>query len=623
MVWGVMFRESALSGRQEPVLDEPFDESGSVVDRFDAIARRFPSRPAVQDTHKTVTYRELQSIARRITAALAAAPMVGNGPVAILLPSDVTLPAAMLGVLAAGRAYVALDPGHPHERNNLILAEAGASAIVSLSALAARARIGSPQGVPVISIDRLSADGQAQPASRPRPDDLATISFTSGSTGQPKGVALDHRGLMRRIATFTAASQITCTDRLALLASPSVSTASRTIYGALLNGASLHILPPLVLGVPMLVQQLKARGITHFNSGATLLRRIAKGIAPGERLECVRIAGIRGERLLWNDVDICRRVFSRDVAVHTGLSSTETGPFIQGTADEGLRAETRHPPLGRPVQGWDVTIVDPGGKPVADGAPGEIVVSGRFIARGYWRGRAGRVESFPVDPANPDARIYRTGDHGVRRPDGLIEFIGRSDQQIKLHGQRIELGEIEAALQSCSGVHEAAALARRDSNGVARSIVAYVVLEPGTQGLLPRHLQTMLAHRLPRHMVPARICLVEQLPRLSSLKIDRQALARRDAERVSETRDEDSDPLVRAVAGVLETIIGVSGATSEDTVASLGGDSLEALNVFAELERRYGAGLLLAKVDMDSSIGALARWIAREGSRGGSVIALS
>jgi acyl carrier protein len=259
-----------------------------------------------------------------------------------------------------------------------------------------------------------------------------------------------------------------------------------------------------------------------------------------------------------------------------------------------------------------VTIVDADGHQVVDGEVGEFVVASRYLALGYWREPELTAHAFAVDPADPEGRIFRTGDMGRRRPDGLFEFVGRKDQQIKLHGHRIEPAEIESALTALRDVRDAAVVIRYSEAGLPLAIVSYVVLRPGIRGLLPRHLQSILAQRLPRHMVPSQIMLVGDLPRLPNFKIDRQQLAHLDAEQSIRPRDHLVEPLINEIAGIIEAVLGVSNATADDNVASLGGDSLQEVSAMAELERQYAMRIPADVIEQRLTIRQIADWVASQ-----------
>ena len=251
-----------------------FQLDGSVIDRFGAIARRLPCEVAVQDAATYLTYAELAELVNRIAAAITAAVQRRPGPIAILLQANAYLPAAMLGVLAAGRAYVPLDAEFPIERNGVIIDDAGACAIVSSDHLLREVRHWLTHELPVIDIDDLPKP-ESPNVSRIGPDDIAAIYYTSGSSGRPKSVAWNHRSVVHWVRVFTDAAQIKCTDRIALLFSAGISASWRAIYSSLLNGACLNILPPLRTGLPGIIDQIRARGITILHAVPALMRQIS------------------------------------------------------------------------------------------------------------------------------------------------------------------------------------------------------------------------------------------------------------------------------------------------------------------------------------------------------------
>jgi acyl-coenzyme A synthetase/AMP-(fatty) acid ligase/acyl carrier protein len=597
-----------IEGPSELPADFAFNDS--IGDRFHEAARRFSSRLAIQDTTRSLTYAELAALVDQIAGATTVATQGRTGPVAILLAADANLPAAMLGILAAGRSYLPLDADSPVERNALIVSEAGACALISNRDVLARTRATFPRDLALIDIHDLPTPLQPSVMARAEPGDLAAIYYTSGSSGVPKGVAWSHRNLLHWVDQFGDVAQISPADRTLLLFSASVSASYRSIYCALLGGASLHILPPRDLGPARLAREIRARKITIYHSIPRLVGRIAESLGSGDRLDSVRVACIGGDRVQWSDVDECRRSFAKDVRVYTILSSTETGPYIHGFVDDSLRATTAHPPVGRPAPGWSVTIAGDGGRPVPDGEVGNIVVTSRFTALGLWRGSDQRVVAFPRDPADPLGCVFASQDRARRRHDGLIEFVGRNDQQIKLRGYRIELDEVEFAFAACAGVKDAAIVVRRDERDVPRSLAAFVETRPGHERLRPRELRSMLSKRLPFYMIPATIRMVDDLPRLDNFKIDRVRLAEMDAARLAKTVDATDDPLIAQVVEIFEAALGNVSAAPEDNIWSLGGDSLQAIRVAIRLESHFGIAIPPDVFVASPTIRELARWFA-------------
>jgi amino acid adenylation domain-containing protein len=593
---------------------EPFPSSaikGSIIDRFRATARDFSSRIAITDRARHLTYAELAILVDRIAAASVVASAGRLGPVAILLPNEINFPAAMLGVLASGRGFVPLDAGHPDERNRLIAARSGAAAVVSAGALAERVRTLFPRNLPVVDIDAVGHFTGPKPTDRSTADDLAFIVYTSGSTGTPKGAYHNHRNLLHDVMQQTNTLHLDHTDRVALQYSPTVVGAIREIMMTLLNGATLHILPPRDLQPEGLVRAIEEHGITICRLVPTLLRRIAEVLRPDQRLSSVRVMGLGSQRVDWSDFDIFRRCCSPEAFLIVGIGATECGGnFCHWFVDERLRTAGGRLPIGRILPDASVTIADDDGRPVAQGEIGEFVVASRYIALGYWGDPELTARAFKVDPTDTGIRSFRTGDIGRIRPDGLLEFVGRNDQQIKLRGHRIELGEIEFALAGCDGVEDAAVVVRRDGAGLPRSLVAYVEPRRGNGELRPRDLKSILWKRLPQYMIPATINMIDPLPRLPNLKIDRTRLVQIDTARMEQMVVPIDDPLIAELVRIFESVLGDVKATPDDNISSLGGDSLQAVKVVLELESRFGIAIPVDVFESTQTIRELAGWVA-------------
>ena len=558
---------------------------GALPDRFDLIARRYADRVAVCDLERQLTYAELAADADRIARAVAAmeAP---DGPLALVAPLDARLVAGFHGALAAGRIVVPIDPEHPAERNRRIAGHCGVTAALAPSALADPARALLSGALPLLELDRLSpAPGPAP--KRPSADDPAFVIYTSGSTGQPKGVVHSHCGALAATEVLSRICELGPEDRTGLFFAGTMTTIA-LIEAATLTGAALHILPAQRLGAERLVEEIRARELTVLHIVPTLLRRVAETVGTGRRLDHVRVVRLMGERCEWGDVELIRAAFGSHVQIKLGIASTEVPiSYAHWTIEDRLASEGGRLPVGRATPSLGLTLCDDDGAPVPEGEIGEAVVSSPHVALGYWREPELSAAAFRPAPCEPRARTFATADMCRRRPDGLIEFVGRKDELVKLRGHRIEPAEVESAIRSCSGVADAALVVRSTPEGRARALVAYVERRPAEEGLLPRHIFSMTSRKLPAYMVPS-VFYVEPLPRLPNFKIDRQALQRLDATRASDPSARQGDPMLDLVACAFEAVIGCSGATGEDDLLSLGGDSLQAVEVLLELQRRLG-----------------------------------
>ncbi len=593
---------------------EPFPYAaldGSIQARLQLMVQRHAGRLAVQDADTSLTYGQLAERAGRIAAALA--PLVEHrpGPIGILLGNDARLPPAIFGALAAGRAFVPLDASHPIERNRLIASHAGAAAVICGGAMAEPLAAALGADLPVLDIEDALEHAPGRPWLHVAPDELAYLLYTSGSTGTPKGVCHSHRNCLHDVLVITNNAHQSCEDRIGVFYG-GVIGAMRRIFSTLLNGASLHMLSPQALEAEGLVEQIRTRGLTGYHGVPTLFRRIAAAVPPGERLDSLRLVRLSGDRSEWSDYDLFRRICGPDAHFGVSLGSTEvSSTYAHWFVDPSLRELGGRLPVGREMDDVSVEVTDAEGQVLPDGETGEFRVTSRYLATGYWNAPELSAAAFSADEADPGLRTFITGDMGFRRPDGLLEFVGRKDHMIKLRGHRIEPAELETALGACEGVVDAAAVIRRDAGGVPCAMVAYVELDPGEDTLLPRHLMAMISRVLPRHLMPAVIFIEPRLPRLMNFKIDRATLARLDSSRGARDEARASDPLLDKVAGAFESVLPGAKATADDNLLSLGGDSLQAVQLAIELKRRVGFGVPGAVVRQSQSIGQLAAWISR------------
>ena len=563
----------------------------SIIDRFEAVARLYPDRLALRDQVRSLTYAQLESLSHRIAAAIGALA-VDPGPVGVLLSHEARFPAAILGVLAAGRICVPLDADHPADRNGRIAAHSGVTLLIATAELAEKVRALFPAGLVVIDLDGIGASdlpaSGTPPAMRPQPDDIACVLYTSGSTGAPKGVFQNHRSLLHDVMEAVLSTGISCQDRNALFYPPSVIAGLLTMFTGLACGSTQEVLPPRIFGRTALAGQVKARGITEMSLSPTLFRHLADTLAAGECFEDMRMLTLGGERVDWSDFDVFRRACPPQAKLRVHLGATECWTLhTEWKVDASVRARYPRLPVGRAIPGRRVDIVGEDGEPLPDGEIGEVRVTSRHIALGYWREPELTARSFTVDPHDPLQRRYRTGDLVRRHDDGLVEFVGRKDKQIKLHGYRIEPDEVEAALKACAGVAGAAVLVRNDAAGVPLALAGYVQLQAAERGVTPDRLAALLRERVPPYMMPAEIVILDQLPWLPNFKIDRQRLAQIDAARLSERPRAESSPLIGELIDTFKQVTKAADATPSDNVLSLGGDSLQALELMLEISRRF------------------------------------
>ena len=575
----------SISDKQTVIPFPEAEREGTVFSRFLKIARLRGDEAALIDGGTTLSYAELLERVWPIAAAVK--PLQAAGPVALFLDHGVEYPIAILGVLAAGRGCVLLDADQPAARNQVIAEQSGAIAVVTTEDHLAAASNLFGRAVPVIDLDGLPAAGTEAMATGTGPDDLTFIIYTSGSTGTPKGVFQNNRGELQDLRECIETERLGPGDRLPIFYAPTVASSLRVTLSALLSGGTLCLYYPRDMEPAQLAEIVRRDGITVFRSVPALFRHVVDALGPGDKLETLRLVLLGGDRVDWTDVDAFRRACRDDAELLIVLGGTETWTLhILWFFDGKLVDRSEKLPVGRAVPTRRVTLVDDAGNPVPVGEVGEIVVNSRFLALGYWRNPEATARAFSVDPEDPGKRSFRTGDLARLRPDGLIEYAGRKDFQIKLAGHRIEPGEVENAFREIDGVDDAAVIVRRGPDGAPKAMVAYLTTGPRLAGAKPRHLLWMIARRLPAHMVPAVAFLRDDLPRLGNMKIDRKALAVADGEMMSAGAD-DGSPLIRDIIDIFEKVVGLGGATPEDNLASMGGNSLNAVEIALEIERAF------------------------------------
>lgn len=546
---------------------------------------------AVQDAAAALTYAELTRLAGRVGEL--AAPFVAPGrPIGILLAPSTDYVAAILGLLARGICYVPLDASFPAARNAEIASRAGMSAVIVDETTAAAMRDSVPD-IPRVRMPALDTCEGATFRVTATPDDLAAIFYTSGSTGRPKGVFQSQRAVLYEVLRHCWRAGLQRGEGVALIYSPSVSGATRDLYGSLAAGARL------------VVVDVRSQGLTRaasiFADGEVAVLHIIPGLframfsepigaAADRLLRGLRLVHLISDRVQQSDVELFRRCFPAECRLCIDLATTETYSYASWYPDHDIAIERLLVPVGYPRADAPVRLIDDEGAEVAPGELGEIVVSSPSLSLGYWCDPAMTAERFKQSAILPDAREFHTGDMGRLLPGGLLEFVGRKDRQTKIRGNTVHLAEIEAALAACRGVAEAAAIVRAGPNP---AIVAYYVAEAGASAD-PAAIARWCAERLPAHMRPSELIARDALPRLPSGKPDLGELGREDEQRArASVSAEFPDHARLPVSGIeqvvresWERILGPGSFDAGATFEAVGGDSLKGLNLVVELERR-------------------------------------
>ncbi|MEV4126453.1 non-ribosomal peptide synthase/polyketide synthase [Nocardia sp. NPDC049707] len=559
-------------------------ETATLTERFALAAALDPTAVAVRAGTRSLTYAELDAWSNRLARRLIAAGVGPEALVAVALPRSVELVVALVAVIKAGGGYLPIDPNYPADRIEYVLDDARPiCAITSTAAELTPGWFGGPV-LDIAAANRGSIDSsaitQAQRRAPLNPAHTAYVIYTSGSTGQPKGVVIPHRNVLRLLDNTQCHFDFGPADVWTLFHSYAFDFSVWELWGALLHGGTLVVVDYYTSRSPQqFAQLLAAERVTVLNQTPSAFYQLIAAEPPdelalryvifgGEALEPQRLGGWfarhpRSPRLvnMYGITETTVHVSYRPIEADTGSASV----------------------IGGAVPGLVVRILDARLRPVPVGVPGEIYVSGGQLARGYLGRPALTASRFVADPyAGAGALAYRSGDLARWTADGELEYLGRADQQVNLRGFRIELGEIEAALLAASAaVREVAVVVRSDLVDELR-IVAYVV---GSDAIDTAQLRQQLARRLPEHMVPAAILVVDRIPLTVNGKLDRAALPAPVFE--GTTYRKPGTFVEEIVAGAFADVLGLADVGADDDFFALGGSSLLA----AKAAARIGAAL--------------------------------
>jgi amino acid adenylation domain-containing protein len=549
-------------------------------------AATMPDAPAVRFGPVTLTFRELDSRAGRIATWLAAQPGVGpDARIGLHMDRSDWLVAALWGILKAGTAFVPLDPVDPAERVRFIVGDAGCTIVLADSRHAA-AYADLPA---VTAVDpRAITDRPARaPIRHHRPGSLAYVIYTSGTTGKPKGVMVEHRNLSHYIAWaarhyYPAGDGGSCGLHSSLAFDLTITSLFLPVY----CGRTLHVFAQDRDPRQMLADGLDpALGIDTLKltpSHISLLKDLAP-VRTG-----VRVAIVGGETLLPDQVASLERL-NPAMTIHNEYGPTET---TVGCIVRQVRSTDWRILIGRPIDNTAIYILDRALRPVPIGVAGEIFIGGAGVTRGYLNRPDLNAARFLPSPFHPGERLFRTGDTGRWLPDGEIDFLGRNDDQVKIRGHRIELGEIEACLLAHPAVSKACVTARTDGTG-AKALVAYVVSTLGD--LLETELRRHLRGRLPDYMMPAWLMPADDIPLTVNGKVDFRRLPLPE-DLPGRPRTAPRTETERRLCALWSAVLGRSGFGIDDGFFDLGGHSLKAMQVTAQIYRDFGVQVSLRDV---------------------------
>ncbi|MFJ8495720.1 amino acid adenylation domain-containing protein [Streptomyces sp. NPDC094038] len=605
------------TAQREMVIDRWNDTAAelidaSVLDLFEAQARRTPDAVAVVADGAEISYAELDARANRLARHLVARDAGPESVVAILTDRGLDVTAALLAAWKAGAAYLPLDPKQPAERIGHLLADSGAHSVLATRSVS-HALPGSGPGsaVPVLVMDdpATAAHLADLPGTSPRPEDggiraqpghPAYVMYTSGSTGRPKGVVVTHGGLANYVASVPGRLGWGGPgERYGLLQAQVTDLGNTVVFTSLTTGGELHILDAgTVVDADAVARYLRDHRIDHVKAVPSHMAALSAeaGVAsvlPRKSL----VLGGEAASAEWvrEVVDAGGSAGGCAVFNHYGPTETTIGVLTMALDEETVSGGVV--PVGTPVANTRVFVLDRWLRPVAPGVTGELYVAGAQLARGYVGNAPLSAERFVACPFGAGERMYRTGDRARWTTEGRLVFAGRADDQVKIRGFRIEPGEIQASVAAHPQVRQAVVMAREDGPGETR-LVAYVVsAAPSADGAeasrsaeeLAASIRRFVRSRLPEHMVPSAVVVLDALPLTGAGKLDRRALPTPERVTSDAVSRAPADAREEALCAAFAQVLGVESVGAEDDFFALGGHSLLAIRLISRIRTALGA----------------------------------
>lgn len=561
--------------------DEALEET--IPGRFEQYVRRYPDWIAFKTRRKTLSWDALNRAANRVARTVLGTFQNRERPIALLVDQESSIVAGM-GVLKTGGFYVPLAPSHPRARNNYILTETEAALILTDRNHLALATELAQTNYQIINIDELDPGLSTENLGLPiSPDAFAYIAYTSGSTGEPKGVVNTHCRVIHGIG-HDKRFKLGPADRFT-----NVGSSESNAFYALLSGAGSFPWYVKEEGLAHLADWLVQEEITVYRSGPRVFREFVSTLTGKEEFPKLRAINLAGEPMRRDDVEVYKKHFSSDCLLINTLGTREVGPFRVYVIGKETEIIGEIVPVGYAMPDKEVLLLDNDGQKVGFNQVGEIAVRSRYLSMGYWRRPDLTKAKFLPDTESGDRRIYLTGDLGRMSLDGCLRHLGRKDFQIKIRSLRVDVSEVEKALANHPGVKEAIVTSRQDPSGDAQ-LVAYFVpsshLAPTVSGL-----RNFLQGKLPDYMIPSAFIKLDAIPLTStgSGKVDRRALPDPGKERpdLDTPYVAPRTPVEEEVAKIWTEILALNLVGIHDNFLELGGHSLAATRVVSHVLKTF------------------------------------
>ena len=564
------------------------DVEKSIPDRFEKIANKFPNRTAVQSGADVLTYARLNFMSNQIAHKVLSRLKSRGQPVALLFGHQPPIVAGILAVLKSANLYVPLDPSYPVDRLRYMIEDSTAKLILTDNEYYALARKLAPEGMEIININDL--DGQTSGENLKlvlAPLNHAYIIYTSGSTGQRKGVLHNHSNVLYSVYIESNSLHICTDDRIGLLHSFSSSASTKFLFAALLNGATLLPFDVKGEGLERLRLWLNRQDVTFCAFTASLFRSLTHSLVDSGNCPSLRLIILGSEAVTADDVALYKRFFHSQSTLVISFATSETATirnyFVSPTANDYGEPV----PVGYPIEGKSISLLDDTGNPVDPGDVGEIAVKSPYLAVGYWRQPDLTKAKFLPDPNGREERIYLTGDLGRLNSDGCLFHLGRKDNRVKIRGFTVEPLEVEQFLLRHPMFEAVAVVGRRLDSG-EQHLVAYYVpalnAAPTTD-----ELARFMRASLPSYMVPSKFVMIDALPLTPNGKVDRLALPATDRSRpkLGNQYSAPRNSVEATLAAIWAEVIDICPIGINDNFFDLGGHSLAATRVVSRVIEQF------------------------------------
>jgi len=569
----------------------------NVVERFRVVAARHPSKVAVEGAEHSLTYGELDDLSNRVAMALVTRGIRPGHRVGLHFEREPRLLVALLGVLKSGAGVAPLMPSLPVDRLRQIVDDAELQLLLTPGNQSTDPDL----GVAAVALDVCLAFDRDFALPIIDAESLASILYTSGTTGDSRGVPQSHRLLFRKTQRTNQVLRLDPADRVTAFSTPAMSQGLTPVILTLLTGATSCPFDIRREGLTRAASWMESGRVTVWYSSVTLLRTLARSVGPARGFPRVRLVRVGGERVVPGDIAAARRLFP-SAQIVVPYATTETGTICVHRVQNGETYANGIVPIGTPIEGVTLRIVDEQDVDVPVGCEGEIAVQSADISFGYWCSPELSAARFAMVPGHPGERLYRTGDLGRQRADGQFEHLGRKDLRVKIRGFRIEIEEIETVLMQQPEIVRAVVAAKPGVEGDPR-LVAYVQLTAESETTVEA-LRVELGRRLADYMIPSTFVFVDEIPLTDSGKIARQRLPDPPPARpiLAAGYVGPRSPREKTIAGVWREVLGLTEVGIHDAFYSVGGDSLKATLIASRLTARLGLNVPLATLLEASTI---------------------